>query len=540
MHNPLNALLADTAQVVLFAVIAAVVALVIGFLIGYFLYSKIRAKKIGDAQKVVDKMIEDAQSESKQIKKEAILEAKEQDLKIRNDFERETKEKRSEMQKLEARLNQKDDILNKKEINLIKRNDEIEQEKRDIDNQRKELDRKSEELAKQKEKIEKQSELMTAELEKVAQLSKEEARRQLTEIVKDDARKDAAVFVRNQETIAREEADKNARNIISQAIQKCCVDHASEITVSVIPIPNDDMKARIIGREGRNIRAIENATGIELIIDDTPEVVIASGFDPVRREVARIALERLIQDGRIHPARIEETVEKVKKELDTTIKETGESAMFDVGLYGIHPELIKLLGRLKYRTSYGQNVLQHSLEVAHLAGLMASELGCDVNLAKRGGLLHDIGKAVDHEVEGTHIQIGTDLAKKYKESNKVVNCIQAHHGDVEPTTIEAVLVQAADAISGARPGARRETTTNYVKRLEQLENIGAGFKGVDKCYAIQAGREIRVIVKPEQIDDNQTIYLAKDIAKKIEEELEYPGQIKVNVIREFRSTEYAK
>ncbi|MBQ7164078.1 MAG: ribonuclease Y [Clostridia bacterium] len=540
MHNPLNALLADTAQVVLFAVIAAVVALVIGFLIGYFLYSKIRAKKIGDAQKVVDKMIEDAQSESKQIKKEAILEAKEQDLKIRNDFERETKEKRSEMQKLEARLNQKDDILNKKEINLIKRNDEIEQEKRDIDNQRKELDRKSEELAKQKEKIEKQSELMTAELEKVAQLSKEEARRQLTEIVKDDARKDAAVFVRNQETIAREEADKNARNIISQAIQKCCVDHASEITVSVIPIPNDDMKARIIGREGRNIRAIENATGIELIIDDTPEVVIASGFDPVRREVARIALERLIQDGRIHPARIEETVEKVKKELDTTIKETGESAMFDVGLYGIHPELIKLLGRLKYRTSYGQNVLQHSLEVAHLAGLMASELGCDVNLAKRGGLLHDIGKAVDHEVEGTHIQIGTDLAKKYKESNKVVNCIQAHHGDVEPTTIEAVLVQAADAISGARPGARRETTTNYVKRLEQLENIGAGFKGVDKCYAIQAGREIRVIVKPEQIDDNHTIYLAKDIAKKIEEELEYPGQIKVNVIREFRSTEYAK
>ncbi|MBP5308878.1 MAG: DUF3552 domain-containing protein, partial [Clostridia bacterium] len=352
MYYPLNALLADTTKVILFVVIAAIAALVIGFLIGYFLYSKLRAKKIGDAQKVVDKMIEDAQSESKQIKKEAILEAKEQDLKIRNDFERETKEKRSEMQKFEARLNQKDDILNKKEINLIKRNDELEQEKHELDNLRRELDHKSEDLEKQREKIEKQSELMVAELEKVAQLSQEEARKQLVEVIKDDARKDAAVFVRNQEAAAREEADKNARNIISQAIQKCCVDHASEITVSVIPIPNDDMKARIIGREGRNIRAIENATGIELIIDDTPEVVIASGFDPVRREIARIALERLIQDGRIHPARIEETVEKVKKEIDSTIKETGESAMFDAGLYGIHPELIKLLGRLKYRTSY--------------------------------------------------------------------------------------------------------------------------------------------------------------------------------------------
>ena len=381
---------------------------------------------------------------------------------------------------------------------------------------------------------------MRAELEKGAQLTKEEAKQQLTEAILDDARKDAAVTVRNIEQEAKEEANKKAKDIISLAIQRCCTDHASEITVTTIALPNDDMKARIIGREGRNIRALENATGIELIIDDTPEVVIASGFDPVRREVARIALEKLIADGRIHPARIEETVEKVKKELDVQIKQNGEEAMFEVGLFGIHPELIKLLGRLKYRTSYGQNVLQHSIEVAFLAGLMAQELGVDVNLAKRGGLLHDIGKAVDHEVEGTHVSIGVDLAKKFKEGKNVINCIQAHHGDVEPKTIEAVLVQAADAISGARPGARRETTTNYVKRLEQLENIATSFKGVEKSYAIQAGREIRVMVKPEQIDDSQAMFLAKDIAKKIESELEYPGQIKVNVIREWRAVEYAK
>ncbi len=519
------------------AVIAAVVALVLGAACGVFVGSKIlqkkREQKIGSAETVIAKMKEEAENECKQIKKEAILEAKEQDLKMRNDFERESKEKRLELQKMEQRLVQKDEILNKKDANLLKKNEEVEEQKRN-------LEKKAQDVNLLKEKVEKQHELMISELEKVAQLTKEEAKNQIMESVQDEARRDSAVTVRRIEEEAKEEADKKAKDIITLAIQRCCTDHASEITVSVVPLPNDDMKARIIGREGRNIRAIENATGVELVIDDTPEVVILSGFDPVRREVARLSLEKLIADGRIHPARIEETVEKTSKELDQKIKEAGEAAMFDCGLFGIHPELIKLLGRLKFRTSYGQNVLQHSIEVSYLAGLMAQELGVDVNLAKRGGLLHDIGKAVDHEVEGTHVQIGTDLAKKYKENKNVINCIQAHHGDVEPKTVEAVLVAAADAISGARPGARRETSTNYVKRLESLESIASSFAGVDKTYAIQAGREIRVIVKPEQIDDVKAMYLAKDIAKKIESELEYPGQIKVNVIRESRAIEYAK
>lgn len=520
------------------ALIAAIVVFAAaGAFVGYTIYKKNTEKKVGEAGERVRKIIGDAEAEAGQIKadaqaeskralKEALLEAKEQDLKLRNEFERETKEKKAEIQKMEQRITQKEDALDKK-------TEALEQQKSN-------LLKKEEEIQKLQEKISSQHELMVQELEKVAQLTREEAKRLLTEEILDSTRHDVAVQVRNMEQQAKDEADINAKKIIALAIQKCAADQASELTVSVVPLPNDDMKARIIGREGRNIRALENATGIELIIDDTPEVVILSGFDPVRREIAKISLERLIADGRIHPARIEETVEKVSKEIDLQIKEAGEAAVFEQGIFGLHPELIKLIGRLKFRTSYGQNVYKHSMEVATLAGQMAAELGLDVNFAKRAGLLHDIGKAVDQEQEGTHIQIGADLAKKYKENANIVNAIMAHHGDVEPKTIEAVLIQAADAISGARPGARRETGTNYVKRLEKLEEIASGFAGVEKSYAIQAGREIRVMVKPEQVDDAQALFLAKDIAKKIETELEYPGQIKVNVIREFRSVEYAK
>lgn len=514
-------------------VIAIIVALALGGFIGYIIYKKITDKKVGETNQRIAKMIEDAKSECKQLKKEAILEAKEQDLKLRKEFEKESKEKQAELKRLEDRLSQKEDILDKKEDTLNRKTESVEQQRTNLANRENEIKRLQEKIAHQ-------HELMVAELEKVAQLTKEEAKQILTQQIMDDARRDVAVQVRNLEQQAKDEADTNAKKLIALAVQKCASDQASEITVSVVPLPNDDMKARIIGREGRNIRAIENATGIELIIDDTPEVVILSGFDPVRREIARVTLERLIADGRIHPARIEETVEKVRKELDVQIKEAGENAMFEVGIFGLHPELIKLIGRLKFRTSYGQNVYKHSIEVARLAGLMAAELGLNVDFAKRAGLLHDIGKAVDFEQEGTHIQIGADLAKKYKESANVINAIAAHHGDCEPKTIEAVLIQAADAISGARPGARRETSSNYVKRLEKLEELASSFRGVDKSYAIQAGREVRVIVKPEQVDDAQALFLAKDIAKKIESELEYPGQIKVNVIREFRGVEYAK
>lgn len=518
-------------------VAAAVIFAALGAFVGYTIYKKNTEKKVGKANERVRKIIGDAESEAGQIRaeaqaeskralKEALLEAKEQDLKLRNDFERETKEKKAEIQKMEQRITQKEDALDKKTEALeVQKNDLLKQEA---------------EIKKLQEKISSQHELMIQELEKVAQLTREEAKKLLTEEILDATRHDVAVQVRNMEQQAKDEADINAKKIIALAIQKSAADQASELTVSVVPLPNDDMKARIIGREGRNIRALENATGIELIIDDTPEVVILSGFDPVRREIARLSLERLIADGRIHPARIEETVEKVAREIDVQIKEAGEAAVFEQGIFGLHPELIKLIGRLKFRTSYGQNVYKHSMEVATLAGQMAAELGLDVNFAKRAGLLHDIGKAVDQEQEGTHIQIGADLAKKYKENANIVNAIMAHHGEVEPKTIEAVLIQAADAVSGARPGARRETGSNYVKRLEKLEEIASSFAGVDKSYAIQAGREIRVMVKPEQVDDAQALFLAKDIAKKIETELEYPGQIKVNVIREFRSVEYAK
>ena len=514
----------------------AVIAIVAAVLFGIIYpknYQKKLTKQLRDFKSETDKMLEEANAECKALKKEAILEAKEQELKLRNEFEKETREKKAELNKQEQRLVQKEDILDKKEDSLLKKSEEIEKQKKD-------LAAKEQEIKKTQDKINHQHELMVQELEKVSQLTKEEAKKLLTDEILEETRHDVAIQVRNIEQTAKDEATNEAKKIISLAIQRCASDHASEITVSVVPLPSDDMKARIIGREGRNIRALENATGIELIVDDTPEVVILSGFDPVRREVARLALEKLISDGRIHPARIEETVAKVKKELDQEIKAAGESAMFEIGIYGLHPELIKLLGRLKYRTSYGQNVYKHSIEVANLAGLMASELGLDVTLAKRAGLLHDIGKAVDKEQEGTHVQLGADIAKKYNEKPNVVNAIAAHHGDCEPKTIEAVLVAAADAVSGARPGARRETGTNYVKRLEKLEEIAGSFGGVDKCYAIQAGREVRVMVKPEQIDDAQAMFLAKDIAKKIESELEYPGQIKVNVIRESRCVEYAK
>ncbi len=538
MSNMISLLLdVSTGVAVALFVVLPILGLAIGGAVMWFVLKQVSRKKseqkLDETSKKVEDMLETAKAECKQLKKEAILESKEQDLKRRNEFEQEMKEKRAEQQRVESRLNRQEDLLEKRES-------EIARKEQSIEDQKKNLARKTEEVEKAQEQVSHQQELMVQELERIAQLTKEEAKKQLTDEILDETRRDCAMQVRNLEQEAKEEADINAKNIISLAIQRCASDHASETTVSVVPLPNDDMKARIIGREGRNIRAIENATGIELVIDDTPEVVLLSGFDPVRREIARLTLERLISDGRIHPARIEETVEKVTKELDQQIKAAGENAMFEVGIFGLHPELIKLIGRLKFRTSYGQNVYRHSIEVAQLAGLMAQELGLDVNFAKRAGLLHDIGKAVDHEQEGTHIQIGADLAKKYKENAMIVNAIMAHHGDVEPKTIEAVLVQAADGISGARPGARRETGAGYVKRLEKLETIASGFHGVERSYAIQAGREVRVIVKPDVIDDAKALFLAKDIAKKIETELEYPGQIKVNVIREFRSVEYAK
>lgn len=520
------------------SLVAAVAITALLAAVGFIIYKKKNTEReigeanteagriVGDAKAEAGKITAQAREESKRVLKEAILEAKEQDLKLRNDFDRETKEKRAELQRAEQRLTQKEDSLDKK----------IEA----LDEQKAKIEAHEEQLGALQQKLDSQHELMVQELERVAQLTRDEAKKALTEEILDDTRRETAKTVHEMEQQAKDEAEINAKKIISLAIQKCAADQASELTVSVVPLPSDDMKARIIGREGRNIRALENATGIELIIDDTPEVVILSGFDPVRREIARVSLERLISDGRIHPARIEETVEKVTRDIDVQIREAGEAAVYEVGIFGLHPELVKLIGRLKFRTSYGQNVYKHSIEVATLAGLMAAELGLDVNFAKRAGLLHDIGKAVDQEQEGTHVQIGAELAKKYKENANIVNAIMAHHGDVEPKTIEAVLIQAADAISGARPGARRETGTNYVKRLERLEAIASSFPGVEKSYAIQAGREVRVIVKPDQVDDAQALFLSKDIAKKIESELEYPGQIKVNVIREFRSVEYAK
>ena len=515
------------------ALIALFPALIAGFVAGYLVYREVVRRRMGGAKAESERMIEDARLEAKTLRKDALLEAKEEQIRLRNEFEKESRERRSEMQRQESRLNQKEDALNKKE-------DALDRKIEGLDRRTKEADQRLQEIARKEAEIEQHNERMMAELEKVAEMTREEARREIVNAMQEEARREAAILIKEIEKEAKEEGERRAKNIVALAIQRCAVDQASEATVSVVELPGEDMKGRIIGRVGRNIKALESATGVDIIIDDTPDVVTLTGFDPVRREIARLTLQKLVADGRIHPGRIEEVADRVRRDMDATIKEAGEGAVFDAGLYGIHPELVKLLGRMKYRTSYGQNVLKHSLEVSYIAGLLAAELGADVKVCKRAGLLHDIGKAVDHEYEGTHVQIGVELVKKYKENDKVVHAIAAHHGDVEAQTIEAVLVQAADAISGARPGARRESLEYYVKRLEKLEEIANSFAGVEQSFAIQAGREIRVIVKPEQVDDATTVLMAKEIARKLEEELEYPGQIKVNVIRELRSVEYAK
>lgn len=482
--------------------------------------------KVGSAEEKSREIIDEALKTAETKKREALLEAKEESLKTKNELEKETKERRAELQRYEKRVLSKEenvekkaDALEKKEANLVRRENI---------------------LSKRTAEVEAQYEQGIQELERISGLTSEQAKEYLLKSVEEDVKHDTAKLIKELENKAKEEADKKARDLVVTAIQRCAADHVAETTVSVVQLPNDEMKGRIIGREGRNIRTLETLTGVELIIDDTPEAVVLSGFDPIRREVARIALERLIVDGRIHPARIEEMVEKAQKEVENNMREEGEAACLEVGIHGIHPELVKLLGKMKFRTSYGQNALKHSIEVAQLSGLLASELGVDVRLAKRAGLLHDIGKSVDHDMEGTHVQLGADLCKKYKESATVLNAVESHHGDVEPTSLISCIVQAADTISAARPGARRETLETYTNRLKQLEDITNSFKGVDKSFAIQAGREVRIMVVPEQISDDDMILLARDVSKRIEDELEYPGQIKVNVIRESRVTDYAK
>ena len=512
--------------VIIVAIIVGILALAIGLLVGYILRKNIAEKTIGSAETKARTLVLDAENKAETIKKEMTLEAKEEIHRMRSEAERDVRERRGELQRQEKRLNQKEDYIDKKVENIERKEESITNKENNLIEKGKELD--------------KVIEREMAELEKISGYSVEEAKEILLANTEKEIRHEASVMIKDIEAKAKEEADKKAKEIITGAIQRCAADHVAESTVSVVPLPNDEMKGRIIGREGRNIRAIETLTGIDLIIDDTPEAVILSGFDPVRREVARITLSKLIVDGRIHPARIEETVEKAQKEVNAIIKDAGEQATFEVGIHNLHPELVKMLGRLKYRTSYGQNVLKHSIEVAHLAGLMAGELGLDTRLAKRAGLLHDIGKAVDHEKEGTHVDLGMELLKKYKESQAVIDGMAAHHGDYEPKTMEAVLVAAADALSAARPGARRETLETYIQRLEKLEDIANTTPGVDKSFAIQAGREIRVIAKPDEVNDEEIVFLAREISKKIESELEYPGQIKVNVLRETRATDYAK
>nr|WP_320148280.1 ribonuclease Y [uncultured Anaeromusa sp.] len=505
---------------------AAVVMGAVGVGAGYWMRKSTAEAKIASAEEAARKIVEEAERTGESRKKEALVEAKEEIHRLRVEMEREGKERRGELQRLERRLVQKEENLDRK-MDAVEKKEEV-------------LGRKEGEVERAQEKINAVYEKQLAELERLSGMSSDEARTLLLTRAQEEIRHETAIMIKEMEQQAKEEADKKAREIVSAAIQRCAADHVAETTVSVVALPNDEMKGRIIGREGRNIRTLETLTGIDLIIDDTPEAVILSGFDPVRREVARLALEKLITDGRIHPARIEEMVEKAQKEVEQRIKEAGEQATFETGVHGLHPEIIRLLGRLKYRTSYGQNVLKHSIEVSHLAGVMAAELGVDVMLAKRAGLLHDLGKAVDHEMEGSHVTIGGDLAKKYRESPEVVNSILAHHGDEEPRTVQAVLVAAADAISAARPGARRESLESYLKRLSRLEEIAESFEGVEKSFAIQAGREVRIMVKPEKIDDLASVRLVRDIVKRIENELEYPGQIKVTVIREVRAVEYAK
>ena len=505
---------------------AVLISLAIGAIIGIIYRKKIAESKVGSAEQEAKRLIDLAKIEAENLKKEEIIKAKEEIMNSRKELDQEIKERRGEVQKQEARLIQKEESLERRSDNFEKREQELEKRADEIENIRAEVDQLH------NEQIEK--------LQQIAKLTTEEAKSRLLKEVEKDITAEKAAIIREAEQKAKEESGKNARELLTYAIQKCAADHSQETTVSIVTLPSDDMKGRIIGREGRNIKALETLTGVDLIIDDTPEAVVLSGFDPLRREVAKIALEKLIDDGRIHPAKIEEMVEKAKQEVEETIKSEGERAVLETGVIGLHPDLVKLIGKLKYRTSYGQNVLNHSIEVSNLARIMADELGLDTKLARRAGLLHDIGKALDHDMEGTHVEIGVEILKKYKENPLVINAVEAHHGDVEPQTLEAVLVQAADAISASRPGARRETLESYIKRLQNLEEIADSFEGVEKSFAIQAGREIRILVKPDKISDDQMAILAKDVAKRVESDMDYPGQIKVNVIRETRVIDYAK
>ena len=514
-------------------VISILLALIAGVVVGYFISKQFAETKVAGAKGSAEQIVEDAKREAEALKKEALLEAKDENHKLRTEIEQELRERRSELQKQENRLLQKEENLDRKDDSLDKRENTL--EKKDES-----LNEKQQHIEEIESRVEELVQKQQAELERISSLTREEAKSIILDSVEKELAHDMAVMVKESETRAKEEADKKAKSILSLALQRLAAEHVAETTVSVVNLPNDEMKGRIIGREGRNIRTLETLTGIDLIIDDTPEAVILSGFDPVRREIARIALEKLVQDGRIHPARIEETVDKARREVDEHIREVGEQTTFEVSVHGLHPDLIKILGRLKYRTSYGQNVLKHSVEVSYLAGLLAAELGEDVNLARRAGLLHDIGKAIDHEVEGSHVEIGVELATKYKEHPVVINSIASHHGDTEPTSTISVLVAAADALSAARPGARSETLENYIRRLEKLEEISESYEGVEQSFAIQAGREVRIIVKPDQVNDIDSHRLARDIRKRIESELDYPGHIKVTVIRETRAVEYAK